>query len=108
MANFYGQSLVPAGTSSSMDADHRPLVPLYDDATPAFREGIRAIERAAREDVQLTIAPRVPPPGGLTADAVLNGDRQLVWDWYGTLDLPKPKTWWRNWRDVLPWPFSSR
>lgn len=124
-----------------MATNHRPLVPLYDDATPRFREGIRAIERAETDEVRLAIAaqvlpdarPRdvitllilsntvggavrrplldraahlVPPPAGVSVDAILSGASPLLWDWYGTLDLPAPKNWWRNWRDALPWPFA--
>ncbi len=44
--NGYGESLIPAGASSAMTADRRPLVPVYDDAAPDFAEAVRALERA--------------------------------------------------------------
>jgi hypothetical protein len=44
--NAYGESLVPAGASSAMQADRRPLVPVYDDAAPEFLNAVRAFERA--------------------------------------------------------------
>jgi hypothetical protein len=45
--NPSGEMLVPAGASSHMRAGSRPLVPVYDDATEAFRLAIRSIEAAA-------------------------------------------------------------
>lgn len=39
-----GESLVPAGASSTMAVDERPRAPVFDDAAPAFREGVRALE----------------------------------------------------------------
>jgi len=44
----------------------------------------------------------VPPPAGVSIDAVLAGDRDQFWTWYASLDLPPVKSWWRNWRDALP------
>jgi hypothetical protein len=44
LENGYGEVLVPAGTSSSMIAGSPPSVPVYDDATGTFRQGVRAIE----------------------------------------------------------------
>jgi hypothetical protein len=143
LENFYGETLLPAGASSSMAPNRRPLVPLYDDATPRFRDGVRAIETATTDDARLAIAAEVlpdarrrdvvtllmlanttpgavrrplldraaelvPPPAGVSVDAILNGTAPLLWEWYGTLDLPPAKNWWRNWRDALPWPFSRR
>lgn len=143
LSNVYGEALLPAGSSSSMTPGLRPLVPLYDDASLRFREGVRAIERAETDDARVTIAALIlpdarlrdvitllmlsnttpgavrrplleraaalkPPPPGVSVDAILNGASPLLWQWYGALDLPAPKNWWRNWRDVLPWPFSRR
>ena len=48
MNDAYGESLIPAGASSRMTADQAPLVPLYDDAVPAFQTGLRALEQAVR------------------------------------------------------------
>lgn len=44
LENGHGEVLVPAGASTSMTAGRPPLVPVYEDATNAFREGVRAIE----------------------------------------------------------------
>jgi hypothetical protein len=52
------------------------------------------LERAAR---------LVPPPPGVSVDAIVAGERDQVWRWARVLDLPPVKSWWRNWRDVLPW-----
>jgi hypothetical protein len=43
-----------------------------------------------------------PPPSSVTAGEVADGNREQLWRWYGTLDLPPAKSWWRNWRDALP------
>jgi hypothetical protein len=44
--NVYGEMLVPAGASSEMAPGGGPLVPVFDDATVAFRDGARRAERA--------------------------------------------------------------
>jgi FecR protein len=44
--NIYGESLVPAGASTTMRADAMPLVAVYDDADAAFRDAVRAYEAA--------------------------------------------------------------
>jgi hypothetical protein len=44
-----------------------------------------------------------PPPSGVRVDAIVAGDRNALWRWHGSLDLPPVKSWWRNWRDALPW-----
>lgn len=48
-----------------------------------------------------------PPPGGVTANGVVRGDRDGLWRWRDTLPLPPPKGWLRNWRDALP-PWLAR
>jgi hypothetical protein len=45
----------------------------------------------------------VPPPPGVTVDAITAGSRDMLWRWANHLDLPPVKGWWRNWRDALPW-----
>lgn len=40
-----------------------------------------------------------------TADAVpriVAGDRDLFWQWFDSLPLPRLKNWWANWRDAFP------
>jgi hypothetical protein len=44
----------------------------------------------------------VPPPAGVSVAGILSGNRDQVWRWSGSLDLPPAKNWWRNWRDALP------
>ena len=44
-----------------------------------------------------------PPPTGVSVDAIVAGDRDQLWRWHGSLDLPPVKNWWRNWKDALPW-----
>ncbi len=44
----------------------------------------------------------IPPPPGVTVDAIVAGDSSQLWRWYGALDLPPAKSWWLNWRDALP------
>jgi ferric-dicitrate binding protein FerR (iron transport regulator) len=137
MENGWGESLVPAGTSSVMAAATRPGVPVYDDAAPAFGSNVRAIERAAAggapngaiDTVLQTARPRdvltlltlarlregserralleraevlFPPPPTVSVNAIVGGDIDQLWRWYGTLDLPAAKSWWLNWRDALP------
>ena len=135
--NDFGQSLVPAGASASMRRLSRPAVPIYDDASDAFRQAVRAAQdggdlaersematilRTARRRDVLTLlmlanasgtdlkrellmraAQLWPPPSGVSVDAIAAGDRDALWRWHGSLDLPPVKSWWRNWRDALPW-----
>jgi ferric-dicitrate binding protein FerR (iron transport regulator) len=50
-----------------------------------------------------------PPPGDVTIGGVLRGDRRALWRWANSLPLPPPKTsWWKNWRDALPFWLSDR
>jgi hypothetical protein len=44
LENGNGEVLVPAGASTMMSAGQRPLVPIYDDATEPFRQGVRILE----------------------------------------------------------------
>jgi hypothetical protein len=44
-----------------------------------------------------------PPPSGVSVEAIVAGDRDQLWRWYNSLDVPPVKSWWRNWRDALPW-----
>jgi FecR protein len=44
-----------------------------------------------------------PPPAGVSVEAILGGDRNQLWKWQNALDLPPVKSWWRNWKDALPW-----
>ena len=44
-----------------------------------------------------------PPPSGVTIDAIAAGDRDQLWKWRASLGLPPVKSWWRNWKDALPW-----
>jgi hypothetical protein len=44
MNNGFGETLVPAGASATLAADRRPRVPVYDDATSAFRDAVRHFE----------------------------------------------------------------
>lgn len=50
LQNALGVSLVPAGASASMTASTAPLVPVFDDATNLFREGIRRLETGRLDD----------------------------------------------------------
>jgi hypothetical protein len=44
-----------------------------------------------------------PPPSDVSIESIVAGDRDALWRWHGSLDLPPVKSWWRNWRDALPW-----
>jgi ferric-dicitrate binding protein FerR (iron transport regulator) len=46
MDNGQGESLTPAGASSSMTAGRQPRVPVYDDALPGFEPAVRQWEDA--------------------------------------------------------------
>jgi hypothetical protein len=137
LANAFGESLIPAGASSSMAAGQRPLVPLYDDAAAPFAVAVRGWENtgdlAARAEFASAVTtharPRdvftllmlavrasgrdraafitraaelAPPPSTVSAEKVAAGDDEGLWVWRGALPLPPPKSWWRNWADVLP------
>jgi hypothetical protein len=43
-----------------------------------------------------------PPPADVTMADVVGGDRHAMETWRGSLPLPPPKGWLRNWRDALP------
>lgn len=43
-----------------------------------------------------------PPPSDVSIDAIISGDRNQLWKWHASLDLPPIKSWWRNWKDALP------
>ncbi len=43
-----------------------------------------------------------PPPAGVSPDAIAGVDAPL-WRWIDALPLPRPKSWWRNWRDAAVW-----
>jgi ferric-dicitrate binding protein FerR (iron transport regulator) len=59
--------------------------------------------RIARDRLVERAAELWPPPDPETVSRVLQGDRQALWRWHDTLELPRVKTgWWRNWRDGLP------
>jgi hypothetical protein len=45
-----------------------------------------------------------PPPSDVSIDAIVSGDRDQLWKWDASLDLPPAKSWWRNWKDALPRP----
>lgn len=44
LENEYGESLVPEGASAPMRAGQRPGVPVFDDASAALRDLVRALE----------------------------------------------------------------
>ena len=58
---------------------------------------------AVAEPVLRRAAELSPPPGDVTIGRILRGDREALWEWRQSLPLPLPKgSWWRNWRDALP------
>jgi len=68
LENGNGEVLVPAGASTTMTAGRRPLVPIYDDATEPFRQGVRVLEgelagdsAPAWQDVRRDSRPRDVP-----------------------------------------------
>jgi hypothetical protein len=62
------------------------------------------VSAADTKHVLLTRAAELwPPPAGVSIEAIGAGDRDQLWKWHSTLDLPPVKNWWRNWRDALPW-----
>ena len=61
--------------------------------TSPVPERRRLLDRAAQ---------LLPPPPGVTVDAIAAGDWNQLWRWSGTLDLPPAKGWLRNWRDAWP------
>jgi ferric-dicitrate binding protein FerR (iron transport regulator) len=50
LENGHGEVLVPAGASTAMAAAGRPLVPIFDDASGPFRDGVRAMEAGPIDD----------------------------------------------------------
>jgi hypothetical protein len=59
MHNDYGESLVPAGSSSMMRTGVRPAVPVYDDASLEFAAAVRAVEATADEGARSAMVDRV-------------------------------------------------
>lgn len=132
MGNSYGESLVPAGASSTMQSGGRPLVPVFDDAPAVFASSVRAVEGGddnAEASLLATARPRdvvtmlmlaarrsgplradllaraavlAPPPASVNPTAASTGDNDELWRWIDALPLPPVKSWWRNWRDGLP------
>jgi hypothetical protein len=107
----------PAGFATNVRALEHPL----DEASRAA--AVDRVVRAARLRDVLTLlmlanasedavkrplleraARLLPPPSGVTVEAIVAGDRAQLWRWYGTLDLPPAKSWWLNWRDAFPRP----
>jgi hypothetical protein len=121
--NRYGESLIPAGASSTMRADRRPLVPIYDDASSAFLTSVRALERADTDETRRayvgTIGIAARPRDVLTllmlAVRLPGGDiRSALVDRAGALSPPPADVTldaaraddaalWR-WREALPLP----
>ena len=56
-------------------------------------EAMRVAERAAE---------LLPPPAGVSMQAVARGNDTAFWRWHDTLPLPAPKKWMNNWQDGLP------
>ena len=132
LANGIDESLIPAGASSEMAMNRGPGVPVFDSASPQFREAVRryeatkdvaaadAIAGNARSRDVLTLlmlierrgpgvdrlalraAELAPMPAGVTVSGIVRGDRDGLWRWRDTLHLPPPKGWLRNWQDALP------
>ena len=131
LENFFGESVVPAGASTSMQESRRPGVAVFDDAADGFREAVRRLEhgegqvetivRLARPRDVLTLLQLVqrgavgsdrlamrafalaPPPDPADLERAIAGDRAAFNRWMNSLPLPAPKSgWWWNWRDALP------
>ena len=132
LENGIDEALIPAGASSEMTRTRPPGVPVFDHATPEFRTAVRrfeltadatfvdAIVANARVGDMLTlinlierggvgidrVASRAaelwPLPDDVTVGGILRGDRDGLWRWRDTLQLPPPKGWLRNWPDALP------
>ena len=65
---------------------------------------LATVSAADEKRVLLTRAEELwPAPSGVSIDAIVAGDRDQLWRWHDSLDLPPLKSWWRNWRDALPW-----
>jgi hypothetical protein len=86
--NVFGNSFVPAGASASMAVGRRPDIPVYDDASVAFRQAVRSLELApaalapdlvrtivedarTRDAVTLLTLSDIPGLGAATRTAVL-------------------------------------
>lgn len=123
-------SLIPAGAVAELEGDN-PGTPYYLDATPAFREALRAYdhgdrialarviaEARARDAMTLLhllerasyserpalfdgLARLAPPPARVTRDGVLDGDKEMLGQWRKSLGLGGVKRWWLYWRDAL-------
>ena len=123
------EAMIPAGAVAEL-SDQNPGSPYYADATPAFRNALRAYDRgtgpiapllaAARPRDAMTLlhllerAPRAdrgplfdtlvrlaPPPLGVSRDGVIARDVEMLGDWRRSLGLGTAKRWWLHWRDAL-------
>jgi hypothetical protein len=123
------EAMIPAGAVAELHGQN-PGSPYYTDATPAFREALRAYDRgtgaiepvlaAARPRDAMTLlhllerAPRAergvlfdtlvrlaPPPTGVSREGVLARDLRMLDDWRRSLGLGSAKRWWLHWRDAL-------
>jgi ferric-dicitrate binding protein FerR (iron transport regulator) len=124
LENFSGESIVPAGASTTMLAGRSPGVAVFDDASDEFREALRDLEaggqgtgidtiiaRARPRDV-LTLLQLVqrdsagserfarrafelaPPPDPEDLERVIAGNRAALDRWMRSLPLPSPKSGW--------------
>jgi hypothetical protein len=59
LENGWGETLVPAGASSLMNAAMRPGVPIFDDASSEFRLSVRAFEQAEDDQARSRLTPTV-------------------------------------------------
>jgi hypothetical protein len=120
------EAFVPAGARCPTRRHHGPGLPSYLDAPPAFQKALAALERgdaalgavlhharprdamtlwhllvrAAPNDrapVYDALAVLVPPPAGVSRDAVIRGDRAPIDAWWNALGLGSVG-FWREWK----------
>ena len=60
LENAFGSRAIPAGASAGMAADREPQVPVYDDASAAFRGAVRVVEMVGTDggSTDLTVIAR--------------------------------------------------
>ncbi|MGD8375735.1 MAG: hypothetical protein PVF68_06305 [Acidobacteriota bacterium] len=86
----------PGGSLEFLEAarvrDVFTLLMLADAVPPDLRRPL--VERAALLE---------PPPPGVSPESIVRGASEPLWRWVDALELPPPKSWWRNWRDAPFW-----